>query len=177
MLAYKSLRGTASSDHLDLVRGASALAVMFFHLRYLFFVDSSGIAGNSNLLIKVVLLATSLGHFAVMVFFVLSGFLVGGVVLRGRMDGEFSWGLYATNRLTRLWVVLIPVLLLGAVWDHFGILLFGTSEIYGELAGSDGRLFAVAPRLAGGFAEQSAFPARYLNSNVWLKRTAVEFEL
>jgi peptidoglycan/LPS O-acetylase OafA/YrhL len=29
------------------------------------------------------------------------------------------------------------------------LLLFGTSGIYGELAGSDGRLFAVAPRLAG----------------------------
>jgi peptidoglycan/LPS O-acetylase OafA/YrhL len=84
-----------------------------------------------------------------MIFFVLSGFLVGGSVLRGRMDGTWSWSLYATNRLTRLWVVLIPALLLGAIWDHCGIHLFGTSGIYGGVARANVGIFAVLPRLSG----------------------------
>jgi peptidoglycan/LPS O-acetylase OafA/YrhL len=150
MLAYRSLRGSASSDHLDMVRGAAALAVMLGHLRYLFFVDFSEIAQNSSPMIKLVYFASGFGHYAVMAFFVLSGFLVGGSVLRGRMDEEFNWSRYATNRLTRLWIVLIPALLIGAIWDHMGIRLFGTSGIYGGLPDRfDGGLFAVSPRLSG----------------------------
>ena len=148
MLAYRSLRGTASSDHLDLVRGLAALAVMLGHLRNLFFVDSYEIRGYSNLLIKIIYLATGFGHEAVMIFFVLSGFLVGGSVLRSRMDGEWSWSPYATNRLTRLWVVLIPALLLGAIWDRGGIFVFRTHGIYGGLIQNHVVQFAVQPRLS-----------------------------
>ena len=93
MLAYRSLRGSASSDHLDLVRGAAALLVMLGHLRNLFFVDFSEVASNANPLVKLVYLATGFSHYAVMIFFVLSGFLVGGGVLRGRIDGKWSWSL------------------------------------------------------------------------------------
>ena len=149
MLAYRSLRGSASSDHLDMVRGLAALAVMLGHLRFLFFVDLSEVA-NSNPIVKLLYFLSGFGHFAVMAFFVLSGFLVGGSVLRGRMDGDFSWSLYATNRLTRLWIVLIPALLIGAILDHMGIRLFGTMGIYGVLPGrSDGGFFPIAPRLSG----------------------------
>jgi peptidoglycan/LPS O-acetylase OafA/YrhL len=147
MLAYRSLRGTASSDHLDFVRGIAALAVVFGHLRNLFFVNYSDIR-NPNLPVKILFLFTSFPHFAVMVFFVLSGYLVGGTVLRGRMDGKFSWGSYSVNRLTRLWVVLIPALLLGAIWDHTGIHIFGTSGIYGGLPRINAAMVEVAPRLS-----------------------------
>lgn len=102
MLAYKSLRDSASSDHLDLVRGLAAIAVLLGHLRNLYFVDFSEAAGNSHLPVKYFI--SGFSHYAVMIFFVLSGFLVGGSVLRGRMDGTWSWSLYATNRLTRLWM-------------------------------------------------------------------------
>ena len=88
MLAYRSLRGTASSDHLDLVRGVAALAVMLGHLRNLFFVDSYEIRGYPNLLIKIIYLATGFGHEAVMIFFVLSGFLVGGSVFAAEWTGN-----------------------------------------------------------------------------------------
>lgn len=151
MLLYRPLRGTASSDHLDFVRGIAAIAVLLSHLRRLFLVDFSEIAQNSNRLVKLVYFASGFGHFAVMAFFVLSGFLVGGSVLRGRLDNEFNWGLYAINRLTRLWIVLIPALLLGAIWDHAGIRIFGTAGIYGSLPGDSNRsLVAVPPRLASG---------------------------
>ena len=148
ILAYKSLRGSASSDHLDLVRGVAALAVMLGHLRNLFLVNLSEAARNSNPLVKLVYLVTGFSHYAVMIFFVLSGFLVGGTVLRGRMDRTWSWRLYSTNRLTRLWIVLIPALLLGAIWDHCGIRIFGTSGIYGGVARANIGIFAVPPRLS-----------------------------
>ena len=148
MLAYKSLRGSASSDHLDLVRGLAAIAVMLGHLRNLYFVDFSEAAGNSNPLVRLVYFVSGFSHYAVMIFFVLSGFLVGGTVLRGRMDRTWSWSLYATNRLTRLWVVLIPALILGAIWDHCGIHIFGTAGIYGGVARANVGIFAVPPRLA-----------------------------
>jgi peptidoglycan/LPS O-acetylase OafA/YrhL len=148
MLAYKSLRGSASSDHLDLVRGGAAIAVMLGHLRNLFFMDFSQATGNSNPLVKLLYLVTGFSHYAVMIFFVLSGFLVGGTVLRGRMDGTWSWSLYTTNRLTRLWIVLIPALLIGAIWDHCGIHIFGTAGIYGGVARANVGIFAVPPRLS-----------------------------
>jgi peptidoglycan/LPS O-acetylase OafA/YrhL len=118
------------------------------YLRNLFFVDFSEAAGNSHLPVKFVYFISGFSHYAVMIFFVLSGFLVGGSVLRGRMDGEWSWSLYATNRLARLWIVLIPALLLGAIWDHSGIHLFGTSGIYGGVARANVGIFAVPPRLS-----------------------------
>jgi len=122
---------------------------MLGHLRNLFFVDLPEINGHSSLLIKIVYFATGFGHESVMIFFVLSGFLVGGTMLRGRIDGNWSWSSYASNRFTRLWVVLIPALLLGAVWDRTGIVVFGTHGIYGGLAQNNVVRFAVRPRLSG----------------------------
>jgi peptidoglycan/LPS O-acetylase OafA/YrhL len=157
MLAYKSLRGTAASDHLDFVRGTAALAVLCGHLRSHFIVSYSDIVGKPNPLVKFLFLVTGFPHYAVMMFFVLSGFLVGGTVLRGRMDGKFSWSPYAVNRLTRLWVVLIPALLLGAFWDHLGIHLFGTSGIYGGLPKTNAAMVPIPPRLSAGAMLGNAF--------------------
>ncbi len=60
--------------------------------------------------------ATGLGHQAVMVFFVLSGFFVGGSVLRSRH--AFCWRSYSVARLSRLWTVLIPALVFTALADY-----------------------------------------------------------
>jgi peptidoglycan/LPS O-acetylase OafA/YrhL len=92
---------------LDLIRGWSALAVCLGHLRNALLVDYSELV-HPNVLIKVFYVLTSLGHQAVMVFFVLSGYFVGGAVLRA--GAKFSWSNYLSSRLTRLWVVLVPCL-------------------------------------------------------------------
>lgn len=174
MLAYKSLRGTASSDHLDLVRGLAALAVMLGHLRNLFFADFSEISIRRNALTEFLYFVTGFGHEAVMVFFVLSGFLVGGTVLRGRLGGRWRWSLYATNRLTRLLVVLLPALLFGAIWDHSGIRVFGTHGVYGGLVQNHVVEFAVKPRLSGLamlgnalFLQRILVPTFGTNSALW----------
>ena len=78
-------------------------------------VDYGKLEGAS-VLQQAFYMATGLGHQAVMVFFVLSGFFVGGSVLRSGAD--FNAGRYALARLSRLWVVLLPALLFTALVDH-----------------------------------------------------------
>ncbi|MDA7675837.1 acyltransferase [Akkermansiaceae bacterium] len=104
---------------LDLLRGLSALLVMLGYLRALTFL-SFGELTSPNLLIKIFYFSTGLGHQAVMVFFVLSGYFVGGSVMSGLRDESFSWRRYSLARLSRLWVVLIPALFLTLIFDHFG---------------------------------------------------------
>jgi len=104
---------------LDLVRGVSALAVMLSHLRAFLLVDFGGVPAP-GLFMKVFYFATGLGHQAVMVFFVLSGYFVGGSVLAGLRKESFRWGGYAAARLTRLWMVLLPALVLTLAADWVG---------------------------------------------------------
>ena len=68
-----------------------------------------------------------------MVFFVLSGFLVGGTVVSRAEAGQWSWSDYAVTRMTRLWIVLLPALLLTALWDNLGIAITGSSFYTGGL--------------------------------------------
>ena len=56
-----------------------------------------------------------------MIFFVLSGYLIAGSILRSVRNGTWSWPSYLTHRLIRLWVVLLPGLLLCALWDHIAL--------------------------------------------------------
>jgi peptidoglycan/LPS O-acetylase OafA/YrhL len=146
--SFASLTSTASSAHLDLLRAVAAIAVMLGHVRNLFFVDLPEINYHRGILTGLIYYGTSFGHEAVMVFFVLSGFLVGGTVLRGVLADRFQPVRYAVNRLSRLWVVLLPALLLGAVIDRAGILVFGSRGVYGGFVHNHVVQYAVSPRLA-----------------------------
>lgn len=99
---------------LDLIRGLSAIAVCAGHLRNAILLDYSQLNATS-LLHQLLYFVTGLGNQAVLVFFVLSGFFVGGSVLKA--ESQFSWSRYAVARLTRLWVVLIPALILTVFID------------------------------------------------------------
>jgi peptidoglycan/LPS O-acetylase OafA/YrhL len=115
--------------HLDAVRGLAALAVVLYHLREIFFVPSQEVA-RMSVIIKGIYVLSGLGHQAVMVFFVLSGFFISSSVLRSVRSGRWSWRKYLVQRLTRLYTVLLPALCLGAVLDCAGMALFGTHSIY-----------------------------------------------
>jgi peptidoglycan/LPS O-acetylase OafA/YrhL len=65
---------------------------------------------------------------AVTIFFVLSGFLVGGGVLRA--GDRFRWPIYCANRFARIYIVLIPALLLTAALDGLAYLMNPSSPIY-----------------------------------------------
>ena len=58
-----------------------------------------------------------------MIFFALSGFLVGGKALSDILRRRFSWSRYLLRRLTRLWIVIVPTLLLTLLFDKIGIAL------------------------------------------------------
>jgi peptidoglycan/LPS O-acetylase OafA/YrhL len=92
------------SLHLDLLRLAAALAVVLTHIAY----DElrGGMLGDWR----------QLGKDAVMVFFVLSGFVIAHVAHtkeRGLAD-------YASSRLARLWSVAVPALAATVLLDQWG---------------------------------------------------------
>jgi len=118
-----------SSAWLDLIRGAAALLVFISHWRNLFFVDYAAIDRYQPLLLPAYAL-TSLGHSAVTIFFVLSGFLVGGSCLQQFRSTRFSWKSYAIARSSRLYTVLIPALCLGAALDFLGSAYFAQHGLY-----------------------------------------------
>jgi peptidoglycan/LPS O-acetylase OafA/YrhL len=80
--------------------------------------------------VKALYFLTGFGHQAVMVFFVLSGFLISSTVISSQISGTRSWHAYAINRSSRLYVVLIPGLLFGWVWDKVGGALFASTGLY-----------------------------------------------
>jgi peptidoglycan/LPS O-acetylase OafA/YrhL len=148
---------TLSSVHLDAVRGAAALVVLVGHNRDFYFSPVLGKPGEA-LPPPDGLTPTAnsvpqgkgqitIGNEAVMIFFVLSGYLVGGGVLRALSRNTWSWRDYLIKRLTRLYVVLIPALLLGVALDFAGLYLHPSpTSIY---AGPPGQtlLHDVADRL------------------------------
>jgi peptidoglycan/LPS O-acetylase OafA/YrhL len=118
-----------ASLHLDAVRGVAALAVVIYHIRYNFFLDYADVAAHT-VLDQAFYVVTSYGHDAVMIFFVLSGYLISGTILKDLGRRDWSWGRYLLHRLVRLYVVLIPGLLLTLFWDSLGLRLFPLNPAY-----------------------------------------------
>ncbi len=76
--------------YLDSLRAGAAICVLVSHLRSFLFVDWPYVT-NKNILLGAFYFLTGLGHEAVVVFFVLSGFFVGGRALgHGIEERTFS---------------------------------------------------------------------------------------
>jgi peptidoglycan/LPS O-acetylase OafA/YrhL len=119
------------SVHLDAVRAIAALIVFTGHTRSFFLQFwRSAVGLGRQPLPSELLTVSSPSHEAVIVFFVLSGFLVGGAVLRSFRTDNWSWERYLTARITRLWVVLIPALVLTAILDAVGKAISPADSIY-----------------------------------------------
>jgi peptidoglycan/LPS O-acetylase OafA/YrhL len=140
-----------ASIHLDAVRGLAALWVLLGHSRGLYIAGgitamlrnsrqtgtALGYEANQNIalthfrLTELITTRVTVSRLAVIAFFVLSGYLVGGSVLKAERRRAFSWGKYLLQRLTRLWTVLLPALVLCAILDGCGMyLLHGPANIY-----------------------------------------------
>lgn len=160
---------------LNTVRTTAAFLVVISHLRALFFVDFSD-AESKSIVVQAFYLASSLGHPAVIVFFVLSGYWVGGAAVRSVANGTFSWFGYGVSRMTRLWLVLIPAVLLTQILDRIGVALNGSSSIYAGSQGyhtvvpSEGPLATLGPLETLGqifFVQSIHVPTLGTNSPLW----------
>jgi peptidoglycan/LPS O-acetylase OafA/YrhL len=110
-------RESAFSGWLDLFRALAAFAVLYGHARVLF-MSSMAPGQRESVLTRALYFLSGYGHTAVIIFFVLSGFLVGGTVIRAVREERWSWRRYGLQRATRLYIVLIPALFLTLSWDY-----------------------------------------------------------
>lgn len=119
---------------ISLLRGLAALQVASAHLRAQAY-PGFGTVENPPLLFQGLAFSTGFAYLAVIVFFVLSGWLVGGSFLN-KLDSDRAFQHYAIDRVSRLWVVLVPtfvvVLLAGAALGMLDStrMSFATSEPY-----------------------------------------------
>lgn len=153
----------------DIVRGVCALLVCAGHLRAVLVVEFSAI-DQPSFWHQIFYALTGLGHQAVIVFFVLSGFFVGGAVLKPGFDGRR----YAVARLARLWVVLLPCLLLTCWLDAVtrGLapsILDGANQARWHSGPEAGRYDAGASTFLGNalFLQTVAVPVYGSNSPLW----------
>lgn len=123
---------------LDLFRGMAAILVFIGHLRSLMFVDYDG----GGILKKFFYASTSLGHEAVIIFFVLSGFFITRSILYKLDNNSWSWQGYITDRTFRILVVLIPAVIITFIIDKIGVYYFGGTALY---MGSTGSTVIVEP--------------------------------
>jgi peptidoglycan/LPS O-acetylase OafA/YrhL len=117
---------------LDAVRGVAALLVCAYHVRYLLLMDYSQLTAHRRLWLLPYVVC-GLGHQAVLVFFVLSGYLVGGSTVRSIERGSWTWRGYLLHRGVRLWLVLLPALLIGGAIDATALHLHLAPGLYGGL--------------------------------------------
>ncbi|HEX8372225.1 MAG TPA: acyltransferase [Chthoniobacterales bacterium] len=102
-----------------IVAGGHALALVF---------KQPHLSPNNSFAENALVYCTDLGHAAVILFFVLSGYLVGGSVL-GRL-GNFDFRFYAISRFSRIYIALIPAILLTVVLDGAAYLMAPDNPVY-----------------------------------------------
>lgn len=122
---------------LDAVRFLSAFIVLLNHGRNTFFfaygdlpIDQQGIVA------QLLYFFSRLGHEAVLLFFVLSGFLVGGLGIERLRNGSLNLTEYAIDRFARIFPPLLTALLffLFTAWMLPGH--YGTDFTWGRVLGN-----------------------------------------
>lgn len=125
--SVKAIKGLRCSAHLDLLRGLDAVMVVIVHFLDMFYKLSFD---NPSLIAKAAMFLVVQGISSVITFFVLSGYLISMSIFDPLRKGTFNWKSYLVNRFSRLYVVLIPALCLGAFWDILGARLYGANSVY-----------------------------------------------
>ncbi|MEW7850675.1 acyltransferase family protein [Massilia aurea] len=98
---------------ISVMRGLAALVVAAAHLRAEMYPGLRTIA-EPSIWFQIFAFFTGFAHQAVLVFFVISGWLVGGSLIN-KMGQAGAVRNYAIDRITRLWTVLIPTFALTLV--------------------------------------------------------------
>lgn len=124
----------ALSHFLNFSRALAALLVLLFHIRSALVVPYDSLAVH-NWLARAVFVVTAFGHDAVIIFFVLSGYLVGGAVLKMDMRSPQDLWEYLIDRSVRIGPVLIAATVFSVVLQHLGP-LFGCNDTYVTILGN-----------------------------------------
>ena len=120
---------SGTSDFLNASRWIAAFLVVFNHVFNISVADYYDIPDRS-LFLRGLHYLSGFGHISVIVFFVISGFLVGGrAILRFPHQG-FSVTDYFLHRFSRIYTVFIPALIVGYILDWSGIKFFDSSGVY-----------------------------------------------
>jgi peptidoglycan/LPS O-acetylase OafA/YrhL len=131
-------------EWLDFLRFMAALIVVATHTRGAVFLEWSALTPNSqNPITGMFFAATRLGEEAVIIFFVISGYLVGGRSFERIIQKQFVPVDYAIDRITRIWIPLVPALVISALLSE----QFESPAVwFGNLIGLQG---ALVPSLGG----------------------------
>ena len=121
-----------TSAVLDVIRWTAALAVVLTHLNDQMFLSLQQTPATSHTLAFMMWkFVSASGNEAVIVFFVISGYLVGGAALAEFLkNGDLQLSRYMLRRGARLYTVLVPALVIGAALDIIGSQLSGGSSVY-----------------------------------------------
>jgi peptidoglycan/LPS O-acetylase OafA/YrhL len=123
---------TSLSQFIHVARWLAALTVLIFHVGALFFVLGSVVDAPSRQPPFAWLFWPSyaFAHEAVVVFFVLSGFLVGGSAIEKARSKQPWLRKYVIDRTVRIYIVLLPVLLICGSVDVLSAHFFSDVGVY-----------------------------------------------
>jgi peptidoglycan/LPS O-acetylase OafA/YrhL len=123
-----------ASQNISFFRWFSALAVVVMHATALLLAQSDIMSAPHNAFEYVWWFVSNkeVGHKAVVGFFVISGYLVGGEVIRGLSREGAFFKTYLLKRFARIYVVLVPALVFTALIDAIGSGLFASGGFYNE---------------------------------------------
>ncbi|MBO6658848.1 MAG: acyltransferase [Pseudomonadales bacterium] len=134
-------------DFLNLSRFLAALAVLISHVRAFLLVDYGSVE-DPHPLTSILYFLSGFGPEAVLVFFVISGYLVGGKVIQRMTVNKFNAMSYAIDRFSRLYSVYVFALLFTLVCDTVGSKL--TPALY------DGSYQSQLTTVNGSFVERNS---------------------
>lgn len=121
------------SSLLDAMRWIAALCVVTTHASWRILLPLHEVQ-DSSLFTTLFYVLSSFGHQAVIIFFVLSGYLVGGKGVVAVARTQFDARNYLSARTARLYAVLLPALILTAISDWLSIRISGGTGFH-SLAG------------------------------------------
>ncbi len=136
---------------LDLLRFLAAFEVVAFHFRGNFFVEYGLLPpAQMNVFTTIAFFFTRLGQESVIIFFVMSGFLVGGKAIERILNNDVNLKAYVLDRFVRIMLPLLASIVLVLLVD----LITGAPVYYIDIIGS---LFSL----------QGIFTTSYNNNPVW----------
>jgi peptidoglycan/LPS O-acetylase OafA/YrhL len=169
MMAGKSIERGAYRT-IDFVRAAAAIAVVWNHS---FNMLLQAVRPSDGAAYVLLTRSASFGRDAVMVFFVISGYWIARSVTSSVAGDRWSWPDYTINRLSRLYIVLVPALALGLLLDASGRFLLDVAP-YRALGFQESGYFDVGSNISPAillgnlaFLQEMVVPPLGSNSPLW----------